>query len=305
MKKTLLTTAMSAVLLAGYANAGTPGHSTSTESSNYFKFGLGYSVANQTNQILEGVDSTKRLHGIAPELAFGTHFSPTMSVEGFLDYVPSNAKTEKTPGTSIAAAAANKVQTPLDNKFFAGISTKENFYSGATSGNIENATDKTRAAITIKDSTLKLKENRVGLGLRAKASHNLGDNFILSAGLGGGVVMKDIRADITENLDNDSTLYPVTRELKTKNVFQPFGEVSLGADLAVSDSVSMGLAYRFRFSTDRDIQLKDDLKQTLLSYDTSGLVTATGDTAALAKDAVIGHATKIHQAVTLTTSFKF
>ena len=146
----------------------------------------------------------------------------------------------------------------------------------------------------------KFTETNIGLGGKVFVQHALAEKFSVNAGVGAGVAFKSAKQKFS--LYTPATPAPISTPAKTesvewasKNITQPFGLVSLGADYTISDGVAVGVEYAVKFNGKKDYKTKKDIAQNKAAEG--------GISAAVTKDAAFAKTSKINQAIMANVKF--
>jgi opacity protein-like surface antigen len=148
----------------------------------------------------------------------------------------------------------------------------------------------------------KFTETSIGLGGKVFVQHTLAEKFSVNAGVGAGVAFKSAKHKFSEftaaQKDGGSTTAAKTEsvELASKNITQPFGLVSLGADYTISDGVAVGVEYAVKFNGKKDYKTKKDITGT--DAEKGGLPNEV-----IAKGSAFAKTSKINQAIMANVKF--
>ena len=143
----------------------------------------------------------------------------------------------------------------------------------------------------------KFTESNIGLGGKVFVQHALAEKISVNAGLGAGVAFKSAKQKFSKTTPGSAGAADTTTsvELQSKNITQPFGLVSLGADYTVSEGVAVGLEYAVKFNGKKDYKTKKDYSANASDAD------LTADD--VKKDKPFAKTSKVNQAIMATVKF--
>ena len=290
MKKILLTTALVAVAASAFA----------ATDKMYIKGGIGYGIGDKMDKVTNDGAATgskkitgKTIRGFGSNLGAGYQFNQTLAMEVFGEFSERKQKqsqADKTLAAEVSGGAASQSWAA----------------PGATyplaSGTLASADN--QEAMTASNNRVEFKETSMGLGTKLVARYPLHEKFHVLAGVGAEVSGKQLEGTYSGTLTKGTATVPYSVKVKSKREFIPVGVVTLGGDYIITEGVSLGLAYDFKFNNAKHMDAKNAVKN--LAVSTTGpanVTTAAGTTDFFAKDARMGTASKINHLFKATVKF--
>lgn len=295
MKKILLSTVACAVFSTS-ALAATTGQT-------YVKGGLGYSFGSSLKDLTKDgvttgtnnsdsttINSDRKLGSFAGGLGLGYQLNNNFGLEFMMDYAPQKASMKRNGIESGTTENLEFVKDGTNQYVFTA-----DLVNGIAANNIKNTA----------------KENSLGFGLKAAAQHSLGNDVSIVGGFGAGLSMKSLEKGIEGTLEKGTKKEKFNVTAKSKSITQPFLVASAGVDYAINETVSAGLEYNFKLNLgSKSYKAKADVKKKVITNGTgSNDFTVEESTVAaesvLAKDNVIGKASKYAHQIMATVKFGF
>jgi len=235
----------------------------------------------------------KTLRGFAGDLGAGYQFNQILAMEVFGDFSENKQK----------QSAANKdLAAAVD-----GTAAAQTWVSpGATyplvGGTFASASNQSK--ITVTNAKAELKETSMGLGTKLVARYPLHEKFHVSAGIGAEISGKQLEATYSGTLKKGTATTNYSVKAKSKREWLPVGIVTLGGDYIISDGVSLGIAYDFKFNNAKHMDAKGSVKSLAVSSTGENNLTTADSTTNFFSDKVrMGTASKMNHVFKASVKF--
>jgi hypothetical protein len=290
MKKILLTTTL--VAFAASASASTD--------KMYIKAGIGYGIGDKMDIISNDNATTgskkitgKTLRGFASDLGAGYQFNQTLAMEVFGDFSENKQKqaladkdlADAVGGTAAAQTwiAPGAIYPLVDDTF-------------------PSAANQSKVAVT--NAKAEFKETSMGLGTKLVARYPLHEKFHVSAGIGAEISGKQLEATYSGTLKKGTAAENYSVKAKSKREWLPVGVATLGGDYIISDGVSLGIAYDFKFNNAKHMNAQRAVKLSAVSSNSdNNITTADSTTDFFADKARMGTASRMNHVFKASVKF--
>jgi len=142
----------------------------------------------------------------------------------------------------------------------------------------------------------------MGLGTKLVARYPLHEKFHVLAGVGAEISGKQLEATYSGTITKGTAKVPYSVKAKSKREWLPVGIVTLGGDYTISDGVSLGLAYDFKFNNAKHMNAKGAVKSLAVSSTGENNLTTADSTTTnfFADKARMGTASKMNHVFKVT-----
>lgn len=146
------------------------------------------------------------------------------------------------------------------------------------------------------NANVNAKESGFGMGVKTVGNQKINDLLSVNAGLGMGTTYKTF--EYTENASKADKSQKFT--LKSKSIIQPQIIASLGVDYIVSEGVTSGIEYNFKYGLkDSKYKVKSDTHK--YKFENGSFIKDVK----ISEDTDMGKATRAHHSVAATLNFAF